>query len=398
VGRSAQRSGVPGTPGYTPPATTPGGINPLTGQPTQPAANAFGANAATQRSAFQQRLQGIIQRAATGGDFQILGQTKIISDARTNSLLIFANDQDMAMIKDIIGKLDVVLAQVLIEAIIMEVSLDNGRNLGVSMQQRPQQSGKLTTAGGENNGQNFLGSLTNLTSGANGLPAGFSYFGTYGNDFDFAVTAIATDNRVNVLSRPRVQTSHAVPAELFIGQTVPYITGTINDINGGARSQYTAQQIGIHLNVTPLINPDGLVVMDIVQQIQQLGTPQRIDNNDVPTTTDRNASAKVAVRDRDTIVLGGFISSSSTRSRSGVPWLKDIPIIGAAFRSESKNHQRVELIAMIRPTVLPTPESAALQANIEKERLPGVKAAELESIKDEAKRREKFESDLRKSQ
>lgn len=390
VGRSGQTRG-----GTTPqPGAVPGAVNPITGQPNQapPAA----ANNLGRSSAFQQRLQGIIRAAAGSSEFQILGQTKIISDARTNSLLIFADDTDMKMIKEIIDKLDVVLAQVLIEAIIMEVSLDDGRNIGVSMQQRAQQMGKLTTAGGENNGQNFLGSLTNLASGANGLPSGFSYFGTYGKDFDFAVTAIATDSRVNVLQRPRIQTSHAVPANLFIGETVPYIQGTISDINGGARSQYQQTQIGITLNVTPLINPDGLVVMDIEEKIQQLGTPTTIDGNAVPTTTDRNASAKVAVRDGDTIILGGFISTTQSRTKSGIPWLKDIPIIGAAFRTDNKSRQRVELIAMIRPTVLKTPEAAAVQATSEKNRLPGVRAAEAEITRDERKQADQLERQIQK--
>jgi len=357
-------------------------------------------------------LSQIIKRAAVGGagDFQILGQTKIIADSRTNSLLIFASRQDMEMIKDIIAKLDVVLAQVLIEAIIMEVSLDDSRTVGFSYVQGkdPTKIGSFLGAGGLKNTP-FLtpGSFsqtgsaagsTNGTTAANGLPGGFSYAGRFGGDLDVTVQALATDSRVNVLSRPRIQTSHAVPASLFIGNTVPYITGTsFNDFGGtGARSQYQEKRIGITLDVLPLINSEGLVVMDIQQNIQQLGVDKIIDGNPVPTTTERTASAKVAVRDRDTIILGGFISSSKSKSKSGIPLLKDIPLLGYLFRSTSDGNQRVELIVLIRPTVLPTPEAAALQATVERNKLPGVHQAELENNKEEAKRLKKFNDSHKK--
>jgi general secretion pathway protein D len=229
------------------------------------------------------------------------------------------------------------------------------------------------------------------------LPGGFSYFGKVGNSFDVAVTAAANDSRINVLSRPSVQTSHAVEAQLFIGDTVPYVTGTyFGGINGQASSQYQQKEVGITLNVLPLINPDGLVVMDISQNIEQLGTPITIDNNPVPTTTKRQATAKVAVRDRETVVLGGFISSSKTKSNSGVPYLKDIPFLGNLFRSKNDSNKRVELMVFMRPTVLPTPEAAAVAASEQRDRLPGVKQAEFEIREEERKRNEAAEAEIRK--
>ncbi len=136
------------------------------------------------------------------------------------------------------------------------------------------------------------------------------------------MTAIAANDRINVLSRPVIQTSHGVPASLQVGDTVPEVTGTyFGGINGQASSQYQQTFVGINLQVTPLINPDGLVVMDIVQDVQQLGPqPTIIDGNPVPTTSKRTASATVSVRDRDTIILGGMISTSKSTSRSGVPF------------------------------------------------------------------------------
>ncbi|MDB6112709.1 MAG: Type and secretion system protein, partial [Pedosphaera sp.] len=350
-----------------------------------------GATTGARGTSFQDRLQRLVTKASSTGDFQVLGQTKIIADERTNSLLVFAGKQDMDMITNIIDKLDVVLAQVLIEAIIMEVTLSDSQTLGVSYLQKSASSpgNYFSGIGAVKNGgflsaNNFSSVATNA---AGALPSGFSYFASFGNDFEATLTAIADDHKVNVLSRPRIQTSHAVPASLQIGDTVPYVTGTsFNGYNGSPSSQYQQTFVGINLQVTPLINPDGLVVMDITQDIQQLGPSTTIDGNQVPTTTKRTAQAKVSVRDRDTIILGGFISTTKTKDKSGVPILKDIPGLGYLFRSTADSNKRVELIVMIRPTVLPNPGDAALVATQERNHMPGVRAFEAEYQADEAKR------------
>ncbi|MDW8307837.1 MAG: type II and III secretion system protein [Verrucomicrobiales bacterium] len=144
--------------------------------------------------------------------------------------------------------------------------------------------------------------------------------------------------------------------------------------------------MGIGLSVTPFINPDGLVVMDIQETIDEIsGTTEIVGVGQVPNTTSRTLQAQVAVRDGETIMLGGFIRNSDTRSKSGVPFLKDIPLLGYLFRSTSKSSERKELIVLMRPTVLRTPEMAAAHVEIEKQRLPGVRAAEAEVEKLERK-------------
>ena len=368
--------------------------------PGQPAGNsALGSAATSARSSFQQNLSKIVSNAANAGNFQLFGQTKVIADERTNSLLVFANDEDMKMITNIINKLDVVLAQVLIDTIIMEVNLSDTENQGVSYSQPQGSVGKFSGLGGVNNlssaasgfltgssttnGGSGVGPLGSAGSTLSSLPGGFSYFGKFGNDLNVVLEAVAGDSRVNVLSRPRIQTSHAVPADLFIGETVPYITGTYNYGYGGApSSQYSQLEVGIHLQVLPLINPDGLVVMDIQADVEQIANYVQISGNAVPTTSKRQAGAKVAVRDGETIILGGFISDTRSKSDSGVPGLKDIPLLGNLFKSKSINNQRDELIMLMRPTVLPTPAIAAVVATTERNKLSGVKAAELE-IRDE---------------
>lgn len=383
------------------------------GAPTQSTTSGIGSAATSSRSSFQQNLAGIVRNAAGGagaGQFQLFGQTKIIADERTNSLLVFANDEDMKMIRLIINKLDVVLPQVLIDAIVMEINLQDTRNTGISYGTENGGAKEFSGFGGLNNlsssAQGFLNgtSVTNTANAVNGgstlanLPGGFSYFGRYGNDINLVLEAVAGDSRINVLSRPRIQTSHAVPADLFIGNTVPYVTGTYNyGYGSGPSSQYTQLEVGIHLQVLPLINSDGLVVMDIQADVEQLGPDVQISGvGGVPTTTKRQAGAKVAVRNGETIILGGFISDSRSKSISGIPGLMNIPWLGNLFRSTAIENLRTELVMLMRPTVLPTPEVAAVVATEERNKLSGVKAAELEIRQDEARRNLKIEQDLAK--
>ncbi|HXF09795.1 MAG TPA: secretin N-terminal domain-containing protein, partial [Desulfuromonadaceae bacterium] len=306
-------------------------------------------------STFQQRLQNIIASAArptgTPGQqeqIQVFGQAKIIADARANSLLVFATRADMERIKAVISKLDVLLSQVLIESVIMDVDLKSGWSLGVSAGQQPRNlnghNPVITTAGGMNNGQPFFSFMqnaaTNLFPGnlINTLPSdNLSYFGNIGDKWDVALTAAAADSGVTIIQRPRIQTSQAKPAQFFVGNTVPYITGTSygTGYNGANSSQYSQLSVGVELDVTPFINPDGLVVMDIQQEIDDLNGTTRIDNNDVPNTVKRTLSSEIAVRDKDTIMLGGFIRSNKQKSKSGLPILQDIPLLGALFSSRT---------------------------------------------------------------
>jgi general secretion pathway protein D len=395
-GFGAQRSGYGGTgmgtggyPGSSQPGMLGGGIQP----PTSPQGTAGG-------NTFASRLNNLMQRAAGGtGEIVVLGQTKMIADERTNALLIYASRADMDIIKEIIKKLDVVLAQVLIEAVIIEVNLNDAHSLGVSYLQHPLTSGKATGVGSINNNSflndnNFvLGAGSNATGA---LPSGFSYLFHWNQDLDVALTAVASDSRARILQRPRIQTSHNEPATLFVGESRPYPTASY--YGGGAYGGYSSiqqLQIGVTLEVTPLINPDGLVVMDIHQTIESAnGSVNIVNVGDVPVTSRKEAIAKVSVRDRDTIILGGLIETSKNKVASGVPFLKDIPVLGYAFRSTSEQKIRNELIVLIRPTVLPTPEIAALAARREKMAMPLVRQLEKEIQKEDARHNHQENKDL----
>jgi general secretion pathway protein D len=368
----------PGQPGYNP--QQQGGI-----------ASGSLSGSAAGRSSFANRLQQIVRNAASAGDIVVLGNTKIIADERTNALLIFASKGDFVMISNIIEKLDVVLAQVLIEGLVLEVSLNDSEEYGISYLQRKKKLGGGGLGAGALVNQTPQGDVDSVSGLGTNLFGGFSYFMRWG-DFDIALKAAADDGRVSILSRPRIQTSHAVEANLFVGETRPYPTSSQF---GGVYGNYASiqqLQIGITLSVLPLINPDGLVVMDIRQKIQDVGDPVSIQGvGEVPSTIDREAAAKVAVKDGDTIVLGGLISSDRRSSKQGVPFLKDIPVLGWLFRSSNQSANRRELMVFIRPTVLPTPSAAAIAATAEKEKLPGISQAEWEVTESERKRLEEYQ-------
>jgi general secretion pathway protein D len=350
---------------------------------------------------FQQRLQNIVNRASSpsgggGGQdqIQLFGQTKIIPDENSSSLLVFATRQDMTMIREIIAKLDVPLAQVLIEAIIMDVKLDSSINFGVSAAQSAKTKGNVTGAGGMNNGQpffNFLNSATNSFPGnlTGTLPAdnNFSYFGNIGQSWNLAVQAAESDTRANIIQRPRIQTSQAKPAQFFVGETKPYVTSTSYGYTGGyGGSSYSQLSVGVELDVTPYINPEGLVVMDIQQEIDDFNGTTKIDNvGEVPNTIKRTINTQIAVRDRDTVILGGFIKSDQSHTKNGVPLLKDIPLLGNLFQSRADDKKRTELVVLMRPTVLKTPELAAKNTVKEVQRLPGASAAISENAEYERK-------------
>ena len=359
----------------------------------------------TSGSTFAQRLNNIINRAgsAVGGaqqDITLFGQTKIIPNLSTSTLLVYATRKDMDAIKEIIAKLDVPLAQVLIEAVIIDYSFGNTFSFGTSVAQNSKtfannNSNILQTisgAGGMNNGQSFLnfanGALGSSSVNSNGLGnslgSGFSYFGNIGPTWDVAVTAAQTDNHVSIIQRPRIQTSQATPAQFFVGSTVPYQTSSYNYGNGN-QVGYSQLSVGVELDVTPFINPEGVVTMQIQQEIDDVSDAPSAANNFQPSTDKRTLNTTITVRDKDTVMLGGFIKSDKTHTQSGVPFLMDIPILGNLFKQRNDNKDRQELIVLMRPTVLGTPELAAKNTIKEQQRLPGASAAVAESSAEERK-------------
>ena len=312
--------------------------------------------------------------------------TRILADKRTNKLLMMGRPSDLDSLKKIVSSLDVMLAQVLIEAVIIEVNLGKDLNYGVDWLQRSMTAYNETRSGaagglsvrqpifsfGGNTGNGNSGLLGSASSGfvdsANGIDSklpisgsGLSYYLTmYDLNLDTVIRMASSSSDARILSTPVILTTDNTEAMINIGEDRPIVTGSTryNTTDVASSSTYEYKTIGIKLTVTPRINPNRVVMMEVKQTADNVGGFETIDNNRVPVITKREMQAQVAIGNRQTVVLGGLVSTDKTKTRTGVPLLKDIPLLGWFFRSDALTDKRTELIVLLTPYVLTTPQEA----------------------------------------
>ncbi len=314
---------------------------------------------------------------------RLSAQTRILSDTRTNSLLLMGRRSDIAVLDGIIEQLDVMLGQVLIEAVIVEITLGDTVESGIGWLQRTLTAyneeavgpgGSLTVrepvaafGGGFTPG----GSINNLSQVADQLrdgpsvPAGgLSYYLTFFElNLDAIIRLAATSRDARILSTPVILTTDNTEASIIVGESRPVVTSTsASTVGDRTTSQYQFRDIGIDLTVTPRINPQRFVVMDIQQSADNVGGFEEIDGNRVPIITKREMQAQIAVRNRATIVLGGLVSTDRTISTTKIPILGDIPLLGRLFRTDFTEDTRTELLVLITPYVMMTPEEARAES------------------------------------
>lgn len=336
------------------------GMEPLL--PQQTATPQPGTTAPRAGGSFQGRLNSV-NRAGGGAQNPsqpLTSEASITPDLRSNSLIIYATKKDMAQLKKIIEKVDTLLAQVLIEGVIMEVGLNSGFKFGVDAKQGQTTYSKDFSSGGVMNNV-AGGALTNMFPSVP-TGGGLTYLMNISTNYNILVTALSTDANVNVLQRPRIVTSHAVEARFFAGSTIPFIQGSYFGTGSSfGSSYYQRQDVGVELNVVPYLTKDGLVVMEVEQRIEEIAP-----NNagvqttaNAPVTNKREANSMISIRSGEAVLLGGYIRAQKGNSQSGVPFLKDVPLLGYLFRSTQIDKSRTELMILMRPTILPTPQSAA---------------------------------------
>jgi len=311
-----------------------------------------------------------------GGLEQLAENTRILADPRTNSILLMGKVEDFPIIEKVVADLDVMLAQVLVEAVILEVNLGDGLEYGFDWLQR-----SLTVVNNETRGPvggvpvsepvySFGGgqSLVNgafqdgsqIGRAADIGAGGLTYFATF---FDFNIDAIlrlaGSSSDARVLSSPVILTTDNTEAQIVVGEQRPIPTSSSTTAGGVIRSTFEYRDIGITLKVTPRVNPNGFVIMDITQSADNVGGTVTIDGNEVPIITRRELQANIGVSNRTTIVLGGMVSEDTRDSITKTPFLGDMPIFGNLFRSESQQNLRSEILVLITPYVLTSPQEAA---------------------------------------
>jgi general secretion pathway protein D len=277
--------------------------------------------------------------------------TKILADKRSNAILLMGEKADIEALKNVIKSLDVMLEQVLIEAAIFEVTLGDDLEHGIQWLYKSQNKDKIGSWDG-------VGLITNTVG--NVASAALTYYqALQGIDTEIAIKLSAGDSNVRLLATPVIMTTDNTEASLSVGEQRPVVTSTDSFANssGTQRSHYEYKDIGIQLTVTPRINPQRFVVMEINQKADQVGDEIPIDGNNVPVILNREFDASIAVPNRGTIALGGLINTETRDSVSKIPILGDIPFIGRyLFSSVSKKNRRTELIVLMTPYVLTTPE------------------------------------------
>ncbi|HMP77738.1 MAG TPA: type II secretion system secretin GspD [Kiritimatiellia bacterium] len=328
----------------------------------------------------EQRAPAADEEEGTGSFGRLSANTKILADKRTNSLLLMGRKSDLDALLEVIDSLDIMLAQVLIETVILEINLGKGIESGVDWLQRSvtaYQTQKKGPFGGVDvktpvyafgggsamTGESGFRAGNSILTQADGNAAvgagALTYYLTF---FDLNLDAIirlaASSRDARILSTPVVLTTDNTEAKINIGEERPVVTSTSTTDTGTQTQNFQYRSIGIDLAVTPRINPQRYVVMEIAQKADNVGGFELINGNRVPIITKREINAQIAVQSRNTIVLGGLVSTDKSRTRTKIPLLGDIPLLGALFRSDSREEARTELLVLITPYVLLTPEEA----------------------------------------
>ncbi len=278
-------------------------------------------------------------------------QLRIVPDPATNSLIVYGTVQEFQNIKMILRELDAVPRQVLIDAMILQVDLKDTETFGVDYE-------IMRKSGIEIFGKEFSSQGALLSGAIAAFTKGGGFSGVIGtNDTVRAfIVALMTDSRVKLLSSPSVLAADNRPARIQVGAEVPIPTGTITASTGAIGSSTTIQyrNTGRILTIIPQVNAQGLVNLQIKAEVSALGDNIAVGGvgETFPTFNTQDAETTAVVHDGETLVIGGLIGENRTRSRSGIPYLMDLPVVGRFFGTTSNDTNRTELIMLITPRVI----------------------------------------------
>jgi type II secretion system protein D len=304
---------------------------------------------------------------ASGTGFLVSPETKVFADEITNSLIILSTPADYDFIEETIKKIDTVPRQVLIEGLLVRVDLTDELNLGVLWSFTTDL--KITGIKPFKD-VNLTGDIS-INPGSidtTALPsAPFSFIGTdsKGNVRAF-LSALAKDNKAKILAAPHILVSDNREARIQVGRQIPLATSTATTIpttgtevtTNTVTSTIQYKDTGNILKVKPQINDSGLVSLELSQENSDLGDSVTIAGQAFESINKTEASTNLVVQDGETIVIGGLIQESVTKSKTGVPLLMDIPIIGNLFSSTANKTLRTELILLLTPHVVKNIEEA----------------------------------------
>ncbi len=267
---------------------------------------------------------------------------RIIANRTNNALLIYATPQEYRMIEAMLNKIDILPLQVEIDAVIAEVDLNDALQYGVQFYFK---SGGLSGILSQNSSglplsANFPGFVLEKTSGA----------------VQYTLSALQNVTNVRVLSSPQITVLDNETATISVGDQVPYLTQTASVLSGTTTvgtpivNSIAYENTGVILQVIPRVNSGGLVTLDIAQEVSE---PVSTTTSSIasPTFADRSVKSRVVVHDGQTIGLAGLISDNDSRTNGGLPFVKDIPLIGTVFSNQNNSRMRTELLVLLTPHV-----------------------------------------------
>ena len=307
-----------------------------------------------QQQPQQQPAQGanpLLGGLEPGGSEQGADALRVIPDDQNNAVLVYGTERELATMEAMLRKIDILPLQVRIDAVIAEVTLNDNLQYGTQFFFKSGGiNGILNTAPSQTTVANAGAATLNMT-----FP-GFFLGGSGNGGAPFAIQALQQVTTVHVLSSPELMVLDNQPARLQVGAVVPYLSqssqGTIVP-NAPVVNQVNYQQTGVIMEVTPRVNSGGLVTLDVMQDVSSVETGViTTPGVNSPTFNERNVTSRVVVQDGQTIGLAGLITDSASLGNQGIPWLKDVPLLGLLAGNQNNTRTRTELLILITPHVI----------------------------------------------
>lgn len=294
-----------------------------------------------------------------------------------NAVVIRARAEVQADLSQLIAQLDQRRPQVLIEAAIVEISGDIAEQLGAQLgfgSAAPQAGFAATSFTNQAPTLRNILALLNVQTAVGVSPNGLSIGLSKENEFGILIQALSQSNKANLLSTPSVTTLDNHPAEILVGQNVPFRTGEYASNDGtNAFTTIERKDIGINLKVTPRINQGDVVQLDVSQEVSAISNTTVTDAADIITNR-RLIETSVLADNGGTVVLGGLITDDRTQQKSGIPGLGNIPVVGRLFSSSGEGATKRVLFVFLRPTILRTRAENATVSSQRFQRLKSIEA------------------------
>ncbi|XQE67010.1 type II secretion system secretin GspD [Pseudomonas sp. P3C3] len=277
-------------------------------------------------------------------------EVNIQASEATNALVVTGPPDVVDAVEYIIKKLDIRRAQVLVEAVIVEVTEGTGSELGIEWRTSDSAKGGNGWYGGTLYRDTGTGKVDERPDLLSGLTLGFYRNGSLRGLFK----ALETNDELNILSKPNLVTLDNEEAKIVVGQNVPFVTGRSTSAATPVDNPFQTierKDVGITLTVKPQVNEGDAVTLDITQEISSVSNAKVAQAQDIITNT-RSVKTRVLVEDGQTLVLGGLISDEAQNGDAGVPYLSKIPLIGPLFRSQDKSKNKSNLMIFIQPRII----------------------------------------------